>query len=95
MQRSFAGCAAIARDPGLPICLETVHVPARLFPQLLDADLTGSFYDVMRRISADSRGRLVERGESVYRHDHYEFRLGVSRAPEARTNTVRARMSEL
>jgi GntR family transcriptional regulator len=104
----------------LPMCLETVHLPARLFPQLLEADLTGSLYDVlgtrfrttvvraeqtfsaarltrrqadllgvpngsaalvMRRVSVDTRGRLVEHAESIYRNDRYEFRFGVARTP--------------
>jgi DNA-binding GntR family transcriptional regulator len=102
----------------VPMCLETVHLPARLFPRLLDTDLTGSLYSllgarfrttvsradqtfsatrltrrqsdllgvpsgsaalVMRRISVDTRGRLVEHGESIYRNDRYEFRLGIVR----------------
>jgi GntR family transcriptional regulator len=102
----------------MPMCLETVHLPVRLFPRLLDADLTGSLYSVlgtrfrttvaraeqtftatrltrrqsdllgvsagsaalvMRRISVDTRGRLVEHGESIYRNDRYEFRLGITR----------------
>src|SRR5205814_6252290 len=32
---------------GVPMCLETVHLPARLFPHLLEADLTGSLYEVL------------------------------------------------
>ena len=31
----------------LPMCLETVHLPARLFPHLLDAELTGSLYELL------------------------------------------------
>lgn len=104
----------------LPMCLETVHLPARLFPQLLDADLTGSLYEilgtrfrttvvraeqtvsaarlsrrqaellgvpagsaalVMRRVGVDTRGRLVEHAESIYRNDRYEFRIRVARTP--------------
>jgi DNA-binding GntR family transcriptional regulator len=102
----------------VPMCLETVHLPARLFPRLLDSDLTGSLYAllgaryrttvaradqrfsavrltrrqsdllgvpagsaalVMKRIGVDTRGRLVEHGESIYRNDRYEFRLGIAR----------------
>ena len=105
---------------GMPMCLETVHLPVRLFPRLLDLDLTGSLYAlltgrfrtsvaraeqtfsaalltrrqsdllgvpagsaalVMRRISVDTRGRLVEHAESIYRNDRYEFRLGIARTP--------------
>ena len=104
----------------VPMCLETVNLPARLFPQLLDADLTSSLYAllgtrfrttvvraeqtfsaarlsrrqsdllgvpagsaalVMRRVGVDTRGRLVEHAESIYRNDRYEFRLGVVRTP--------------
>jgi len=104
----------------VPMCLETVHLPARLFPHLLETDLTGSLYAllssrfrtiitraeqtfsatrlnrwqadllgvptgspalVMRRISVDTRGRLVEHGESIYRNDRYEFKLGIARTP--------------
>ena len=104
----------------VPMCLETVHLPARLFPRLLDNDLTGSLYAllgtryrttvaradqtftaarlsrrqsdllgvpagspalVMRRVGVDTRGRLIEHAESVYRNDRYEFRLGVVRTP--------------
>jgi GntR family transcriptional regulator len=102
----------------VPMCLETVHLPARLFPRLLEHDLTGSLYSllgsrfkttvaraeqtfsaerlnkrqadllgvpmgspalVMRRIGVDTRGRLVEHGESIYRNDRYEFKLGITR----------------
>jgi len=32
---------------GLPMCLETVHLPAPLFPHLLEADLSGSLYELL------------------------------------------------
>src|SRR5438067_9621876 len=31
----------------LPMCLETVHLPARLFPHLLASDLSGSLYELL------------------------------------------------
>lgn len=101
----------------LPMCIETVHLPARLFPNLGELDLSGSLYEVLRtryrtrptqagqRISAvplsrtqaellglpvrsfalsvrrrttDARGRLIERAESLYRPDRYEFQLSIS-----------------
>ncbi|MEU0567436.1 GntR family transcriptional regulator [Nonomuraea sp. NPDC005983] len=102
----------------LPMCLETLHLPARLFPKLLDQDLEGSLYRVMEtryntrvsgadqdltatvltklqaellgvparspalramRISVDTRGRLVEEAESLYRADRYNFHLVIRR----------------
>lgn len=103
---------------GLPMCLESVHLPARLFSELLEQPLDGSLYELLarryrtiitraeqtlsavaltgtqadllgvrphapallaRRISADARGRLVERAESRYRADRYAFHLTVRR----------------
>ena len=34
----------------VPMCLETVEVPARSFPGLLELDLTGSLYGLMRDV---------------------------------------------
>ena len=103
----------------VPMCIETVHLPGRLFPHLLDTDLTGSLYDMLatryrtsvtradqtvsakrlsrtdadllcvpagaaallvHRVGIDARGRLIEHGESIYRSDRYQFRLGTVRA---------------
>ena len=115
---------ALELEPGaaayrVPMCIETVHLPGRLFPHLLDTDLTGSLYDMLatryrtsvtradqtvsakrlsrtdadllcvpagaaallvHRVGIDARGRLVEHGESIYRSDRYQFRLGTVRA---------------
>jgi GntR family transcriptional regulator len=34
---------------GVPICLETVHLPAAKVGKLLDFDLTGSLYEILDR----------------------------------------------
>lgn len=103
---------------GFPMCFERVHLPAALFPKLLDQDLEGSLYQLLasryrtvlataeQRISAttlnsrqadllgvpvrspalqvrrrgiDSRGRIVEYGQSLYRADRYDFDLTIHR----------------
>jgi GntR family transcriptional regulator len=102
----------------LPMCLETLYLPTKLFPDLLREDLEGSLYRLLtvryrteiasanqtftaavlntrqadllgvrrgtpalrvRRVSADTRGRLVEDAESLYRADRYDFQLLVRR----------------
>lgn len=104
----------------VPMCHEAVHLPARLFPALLDLELTGSLYEILRtryrvrpvradqtiravvlrtrqaqllnvpvrspallvkRISSDAAGRVVEFAESVYRGDRYELSTTVTRTP--------------
>lgn len=106
-----------------PVCHETVRVPARFFPNLLDQDLSGSLYDLFEtryrirverarqttrainlsrhladllgvgpraaalhvlRIGQDARGRLVERTESVYRGDRYDFSATITRSKRPR-----------
>lgn len=100
----------------LPMCLETVHLPARFFPKLLDSPLDSSLYELLAtrfrtkvasaeqtisvahlssaqadllglrarssalavgRRTTDSKGRLIERAESLYRPDRYAFYLTV------------------
>lgn len=102
----------------LPMCLETMHLPVRFFPRLLDENLESSLYHLLEsryrtrvasadqdltavaltrnqadllgtgrnspalrvhRISTDTRGRLVEDAESLYRADRYNFHLVVRR----------------
>lgn len=103
---------------GFPMCIETLHLPAALFPRLLDQDLEGSLYLLLagryrttiataeqhisatllshrhadllkvsprsaalrvRRRGIDSRGRVVEHGQSLYRADRYDFELTIHR----------------
>lgn len=104
----------------VPMCHEQVHLPARLFPGLLELDLTGSLYQTLEaryrvrisqaeqttkaitlrrrqadllnvparsaalqvnRISTDTKGRIAELAESVYRADRYDFTTHIQRPP--------------
>ena len=60
----------------VPMCLETVHLPARLFPRLLDNDLTGSLYAVMREYNA-SPFSADEELEATQANDQQAEILGV------------------
>jgi GntR family transcriptional regulator len=103
---------------GFPMCLETINLPAALFPKLLDQDLQSSLYQLLasryrtvvataeqhisatalsrrdadllgvparspalqvRRRGIDSRGRVAEYGQSLYRADRYDFELTIHR----------------
>jgi GntR family transcriptional regulator len=102
----------------IPVAHEQVHLPARLFPRLLDQDLDGSLYELMehryrirvdraqqttravnlakhladllavpartaalhvRRIGIDTQGRIVERADTLYRGDRYDFSATIRR----------------
>lgn len=104
----------------VPMCHEQVHLPARIFPDLLQLDLTESLYQTLethyrvrishaeqttraitlarrhadllsvparsaalqvKRISIDTKGRIAELAESVYRADRYDFTTHIQRPP--------------
>ncbi|MGB4135071.1 MAG: GntR family transcriptional regulator [Microbacterium sp.] len=46
---------------GLPMCLEVVYLPARLYPWLLESDLTGSLYETLSRRHHISVARADQR----------------------------------
>jgi GntR family transcriptional regulator len=67
----------LRRASGEPIALETAHVDAEAFPGLMDCDLTGSLYEIMRQTYARQISSADERLSAAVLRPQEALMLGV------------------